>query len=123
MLVARCREQREREQEEAAQPLPAPSHEALVEQLDWERVLTRALVKVIQCSAGPFKYRRSCHHKPTRLAGPSFSYFCRLPSAKFIAVLSASAAFTFTSGSTPVPSQLVLEMGLMTFMLGTRIVK
>jgi hypothetical protein len=29
-------------------------------------------------------------------------FFCRLPSANFMAVLSASEAFTFTSGSTPV---------------------
>jgi hypothetical protein len=50
-------------------------------------------------------------------------FFCRLLSASFSAVFSASAAFTFTSGSTPVPSQLVFEMGLTTLMPGTRIMK
>ena len=52
------------------------------------------------------------------------AYFpCNLLSASFSAVASASAAFTFTSGSTPVPSQLVFEMGLTTLMSGTRIMK
>lgn|SRR6266851_7956205 len=50
-------------------------------------------------------------------------FFCSLLSASFSAVFSASAAFTFTSGLTPVPSQLVFEMGLTTLMPGTRIVK
>src|SRR6202011_4378162 len=50
-------------------------------------------------------------------------FFGSLLSASFSAVFSASAAFTFTSGSTPVPSQLVFEMGLTTLMPGTRIVK
>ena len=50
-------------------------------------------------------------------------FFCSLLSASFSALASASAAFTFTSGSTPVPSQLVFEMGLTTLMPGTRIVK
>ena len=50
-------------------------------------------------------------------------FFCSLLSASFSAVFSASAAFTFTSGSTPVPSQLVFEMGLTTLMPGTRIMK
>jgi hypothetical protein len=52
------------------------------------------------------------------------AYFsCSLLSNSFSAVFSASAAFTFTSGSTPVPSQLVFETGLMTLMPGTRIMK
>jgi hypothetical protein len=50
-------------------------------------------------------------------------FFCSLLSASFSAVFSASAAFTFTSGSTPFPSQLVFEMGLTTLMPGTRIMK
>jgi hypothetical protein len=51
-------------------------------------------------------------------------YFpCNLLSASFSAVASASAAFTFTSGSAPVPSQFVFEMGLTTLMSGTRIMK
>src|SRR6266481_9375334 len=42
-----------------------------------------------------------------RYLEPSFS------AASFWAEARASAAGTFTSGSTPVPSQLVLEMGFM----------
>src|ERR1035437_906203 len=39
-------------------------------------------------------------------------FFCRILSASFSAVTSASATFTFTFGSTPVPSQSVFEKGL-----------
>ncbi len=47
------------------------------------------------------------HHQRLNHLEASFS------AASFCAVARASAAGTFTSGSTPVPSQLVLEMGLM----------
>jgi hypothetical protein len=40
---------------------------------------------------------------------PDSYFLCSLLSASFSAVSSASAAFTFTSGSTPVPSQSVFE--------------
>jgi hypothetical protein len=50
-------------------------------------------------------------------------FFCRLPSASFSAVSSASAAFTFTSGSTPVPSQSVFEKGLIVLTSGIPIPK
>jgi hypothetical protein len=43
--------------------------------------------------------------------------------ASFWAVESASAAAIFTSGSTPVPSRLVFEMGLIVLAKGTPIVK
>jgi imidazolonepropionase-like amidohydrolase len=41
------------------------------------------------------------------------AYFvCSLLSASFLALSSASTAFTFTSGSTPIPSQSALPKGL-----------
>ena len=54
---------------------------------------------------------------PIRYLGLSFSW------ASFCAVVNASAAATLTSGSTPVPSQFVLEMGLMARAKGTPIMK
>ena len=39
--------------------------------------------------------------------------------ARFSDTVSASAALTFTSGVTPVPSQLVFEIGLMGLVSGT----
>jgi hypothetical protein len=50
-------------------------------------------------------------------------FFCSFLSASFSAVSSASAAFTFTSGSTPVPSQSYFEMGLIGLAKGTKIMK
>jgi hypothetical protein len=51
-------------------------------------------------------------------------YFsCSLLSASFIAVFSASAAFTFTSGSTPVSAQSVSEKGLLGLVSGIPIPK
>ena len=43
--------------------------------------------------------------------------------ASLSAVVKASAAGTFTSGATPVPSQFVFEMGLMALANGTPIMK
>src|SRR6516165_5082529 len=51
-------------------------------------------------------------------------YFrCSSLAASFSATVSASVALTFTSGETPVPSQLVLEIGLMGVVSGTLMVK
>src|SRR5580704_7328589 len=52
-----------------------------------------------------------------------FYFAASFSAASFWAVASASAAETFTSGSTPVPSQLVLETGLTAFAKGTPIMK
>jgi hypothetical protein len=56
------------------------------------------------------------------IATPAFavSYFF---AASFLATSSASAAGTLTSGSTPVPSQFVLETGFIARANGTPIVK
>jgi hypothetical protein len=50
--------------------------------------------------------RLSC---PSPSKFPDSYFLWSLLSASFSAVSSASAAFTFTSGSTPVPSQSVFE--------------
>lgn len=53
-----------------------------------------------------------------------FAYLrCSLLSASFLAVSSASAAFTFTSGSTPTPSQSAFPKGLIAFSSGMPIPK
>jgi len=50
-------------------------------------------------------------------------FFCSLLSASFSAVTSASAAFTFTSGSTPISAQSFFEKGLIAFVSGMPIPK
>jgi hypothetical protein len=62
----------------------------------------------------------------SRRAGRSWccSYFlCSLRSATACAALSASSAFTFMSGATPVPSQSAVAKGLMVFVSGIPIPK
>jgi hypothetical protein len=53
----------------------------------------------------------------------TFYFPCSLLSASFTAVSSASAAFTFTSGSTPVSAQSVFEKGLIGLVSGIPIPK
>ena len=50
-------------------------------------------------------------------------FLCRLLSASFSVVCSASAAFTFTSSSTPVSAQSVFEKGLIGLASGMPIPK
>ena len=57
------------------------------------------------------------HRKPLRYLFPT------RPSANLSAVLKAFAALTFTSGSTPTPSQSVFENGLTALTSGTPIPK
>jgi hypothetical protein len=57
------------------------------------------------------------------LESPSTYLFCRLISASFSAASRASAAFTLTSGATPVPHKSVFEMGLIGLVSGTAIMK
>jgi hypothetical protein len=64
--------------------------------------------------------RQSC---PSLSKFPDSYFLCSLLSTSFSAVSSASAAFTFTSGSTPVPSQSVFENGLIALASGIPIPK
>jgi hypothetical protein len=54
---------------------------------------------------------------------PDSYFLCSLLSASFFAVSSASAAFTLTSGSTPVSAQSVFEKGSIAFVSGMPIPK
>src|SRR5258708_2029977 len=93
----------------------------------WDDGLSRQIGKVRSSThMDGFRVNQDLYRSLSAVGLPSKRqvYFeTSFSAASFWAVARASAAGTFTSGSTPVPSQLVLLIGLMARAKGTPIMK